>query len=116
MRTHRSRKETVSEVLSLRAVTNATTRTRDEAAPPPVEASPEQAREAEEIVAGIVDPNLRESVAKAIKASLARAPHDRPEGEQVRRHGVELRLISILVVKLHTCGVALLFVTRQSIQ
>ena len=47
-------------------------------APPPVEASPEQAREAEEIAAGIVDPSLRESVAKAIKASLARAPHDRP--------------------------------------
>jgi hypothetical protein len=49
--------------------------------PPPspvVEASPEQAREADDITAGIVDPNLRESVAKAIKAALARAPHDRP--------------------------------------
>ena len=45
---------------------------------PPVEASPEQAREADELAAGIVDPKLRESVAKAIKASLARAPDDRP--------------------------------------
>ncbi|HEY2742766.1 MAG TPA: DciA family protein [Gaiellaceae bacterium] len=43
-----------------------------------VEASPEQAREAAELTAGIVDPNLRESVAKAIKAALARAPNDRP--------------------------------------
>jgi hypothetical protein len=40
---------------------------------PPAEASPEQAQEAE-----IVDPDLRESVAKAIKAALARAPNDRP--------------------------------------
>jgi hypothetical protein len=45
---------------------------------PSVEASPEQAREAAELAAGIVDPDLRESVAKAIKAGLARAPHDRP--------------------------------------
>jgi hypothetical protein len=45
---------------------------------PAVEASPEQAREAAELTAGIVDPNLRESVAKAIKAALARAPGDRP--------------------------------------
>ncbi len=48
--------------------------------PPPspvVEASPEQVREAAELTAGIVDPNLRESVAKAIKAALARAPNDR---------------------------------------
>jgi Dna[CI] antecedent, DciA len=44
----------------------------------PVEASPEQAREASELTAGIVDPNLRESVAKAIKAALAHAPTDRP--------------------------------------
>lgn len=44
----------------------------------PPEASPEQAREAEALAAGIVDPNLRESVAKAIKAALARAPDDRP--------------------------------------
>jgi hypothetical protein len=44
---------------------------------PRVEASPEQAREAEELAAGIVDPNLRESVAKAIKGALARAPNDR---------------------------------------
>ncbi len=49
--------------------------------PPPsplVEASPEQARKAAELTAGIMDPNLRESVAKAIKAALARAPNDRP--------------------------------------
>jgi hypothetical protein len=44
---------------------------------PPVEASPEQAREAAELAAGIMDPNLRESVAKAIKAALTRAPNDR---------------------------------------
>jgi hypothetical protein len=49
--------------------------------PPPapmVEASPEQARKAAELTAGIMDPNLRESVAKAIKAALARAPNGRP--------------------------------------
>ena len=46
--------------------------------PPPVEVSPEQAREADELTAEIVDPNLRESVAKAIRAGLARAPNDRP--------------------------------------
>jgi hypothetical protein len=46
--------------------------------PPPAEASPEQAREAAAITAEIVDPDLRESVAKAIKAALARAPNDRP--------------------------------------
>ena len=46
--------------------------------PPAVEAAPEQAQEAAELTAGIVDPNLRESVAKAIKAALARAPNDRP--------------------------------------
>lgn len=45
---------------------------------PPAEASLEQAREADELTAEIADPNLRESVAKAIKAVLARAPHDRP--------------------------------------
>ena len=45
---------------------------------PPAEASPEQAREAAAITAEIVDPDLRESVAKAIKAALARAPNDRP--------------------------------------
>jgi hypothetical protein len=42
------------------------------------EASPEQAREAAALTAGIVDPDLRESVAKVIKAALARAPNDRP--------------------------------------
>ena len=46
--------------------------------PAPPEVSPEQAREAAELTAGIVDPELRESVAKAIKAALARAPHGRP--------------------------------------
>jgi hypothetical protein len=45
---------------------------------PPAEASPEQAREAAAITAEIMDPDLRESVAKAIKAALARAPNDRP--------------------------------------
>jgi hypothetical protein len=46
--------------------------------PPPVEASPEQEREAAAIAAGIEDPSLRESVAKTIRAALARAPDDRP--------------------------------------
>ena len=45
---------------------------------PPVEASPEQVREAAALAAGIVDPDLRESVAKAIKVGLARAPDGRP--------------------------------------
>jgi hypothetical protein len=48
--------------------------------PPPqpsVAASPEHAREAAALAAGIEDPNLRESVAKAIKAALARAPDGR---------------------------------------
>ena len=44
---------------------------------PRVEASPEHAREAAALTAGIEDQNLRESVAKAIKAALARAPDDR---------------------------------------
>jgi hypothetical protein len=44
----------------------------------PVEVSPEQAREAAAITAGIVDPHLRESVAKAIKGALAQARNDRP--------------------------------------
>ena len=47
------------------------------ALPPPAEATPEQAREAADLAAGIEDPDLRESVAKAIKAALARAPDDR---------------------------------------
>jgi len=46
-------------------------------AAPPLEASPEQAREADAIAAEIEDPKLRESVAKAIKAALARTPDDR---------------------------------------
>jgi hypothetical protein len=48
--------------------------------PPPaplVEATPEQEREAASLAAAIEDPNLRESVAKVIKAALARAPDDR---------------------------------------
>jgi Dna[CI] antecedent, DciA len=47
------------------------------APPPPPEASPEQAREADSLVAGIVDRELRESVAKVIKAALVRASDDR---------------------------------------
>jgi hypothetical protein len=48
--------------------------------PPPARqprASPEQAREAAELTAGIDDPMLRASVAKVIKAALARASADR---------------------------------------
>ena len=44
---------------------------------PPLNATPEQAREAAELAAGIDDPDLREYVAKAIKAALVRAPDDR---------------------------------------
>ncbi|MDX6481956.1 MAG: Dna[CI] antecedent, DciA [Gaiellaceae bacterium] len=40
--------------------------------------TPEQVREAEEMTAGIEDPDLRESVAKVIKAALVRPPYDRP--------------------------------------
>jgi Dna[CI] antecedent, DciA len=46
-------------------------------AEPSVVASPEHAREAAALAAGIEDPILRESVAKAIKAALARAPDGR---------------------------------------
>jgi hypothetical protein len=45
--------------------------------PPRVQATPEQAREAATLVAGIDDRELRESVSKAIKAALARVPDDR---------------------------------------
>jgi Dna[CI] antecedent DciA-like protein len=45
--------------------------------PPRPEASPEHAQEAAALTAGIEDPDLRESVAKAIKAALARTPYDR---------------------------------------
>jgi Dna[CI] antecedent, DciA len=48
--------------------------------PPPerrVAPSREHEREAAVLAAGIEDPNLRESVAKAIKAALARAPDGR---------------------------------------
>jgi hypothetical protein len=49
----------------------------DPALPPPVEATPEQVREAASLVAAIEDRNLRESVAKVIKAALVRASGDR---------------------------------------
>jgi hypothetical protein len=39
--------------------------------------TPEQAREAERLAGSIQDAELRAAVAKAIKSSLARAPHDR---------------------------------------
>ncbi|HZD86449.1 MAG TPA: DciA family protein, partial [Gaiellaceae bacterium] len=42
-----------------------------------VEPTAEQVREAASLAAPIDDPNLRESVAKAIRASLARRPDDR---------------------------------------
>ncbi len=45
--------------------------------PPPLKATPEQARKAASLVAGIDDPGLRKSIAKAIKAALARASDDR---------------------------------------
>lgn len=48
--------------------------------PPPaalLEPTPEQVREAEEIAAAINDPALRRSVAKVIKAALARTRDDR---------------------------------------
>ncbi len=52
--------------------------TAPEAAPAPLaEATAEQAQEAAALAAGIEDRNLRESVAKAIKAALARASYDR---------------------------------------
>jgi Dna[CI] antecedent, DciA len=43
----------------------------------PAEATPEQAREAAALAAGIEDQDLRESVAKAIKAGLARTADGR---------------------------------------
>jgi hypothetical protein len=49
----------------------------DPAPPPYVEATPEQVREADLLAAGIADQNLRESVAKVIKAALVRASDDR---------------------------------------
>ena len=45
--------------------------------PTPAAATPEQAREAASLAAAIDDPNLRESVAKVIKAALVRASDDR---------------------------------------
>jgi hypothetical protein len=49
----------------------------DPALPPPVEATPEHVRESTSLVAAIEDRNLRESVAKVIKAALVRASGDR---------------------------------------
>lgn len=49
----------------------------DPTPPPRLEASPEQAREAADLAAGIDDRSLRESVAKVIKAALVRASDDR---------------------------------------
>jgi Dna[CI] antecedent DciA-like protein len=49
----------------------------DPAPPSPAEATPEQAREAAALAAAIEDRNLRESVAKVIKAALVRASDDR---------------------------------------
>ena len=46
-------------------------------APPPVDPSPAHEREAAELTAAIEDRELRESVAKVIKAALARAPDNR---------------------------------------
>jgi hypothetical protein len=52
-------------------------RASDPAPAPPAEATPAQAREAASLAAVIEDPNLRQSVAKAIKAALVRASNDR---------------------------------------
>jgi hypothetical protein len=49
----------------------------EEAPRAPVEATPDQEREAAALASGIEDQNLRESVAKAIKAALVRASDDR---------------------------------------
>jgi Dna[CI] antecedent DciA-like protein len=49
----------------------------EEAPPAPVEAAPEQEREAAALASAIEDRSLRESVAKAIKAALVRASDDR---------------------------------------
>lgn len=49
----------------------------EEPVEPRIEATPAQAREAAELAADIEDPALREYVAKAIKAALARAAYDR---------------------------------------
>jgi hypothetical protein len=52
--------------------------TTSEAPPAPrPEASPEQEAEAAALASGIADPDLRESVAKVIKAALVRASDDR---------------------------------------
>jgi hypothetical protein len=64
---------------SLRFTLGPLPETAPESTPPPrLEASPEQEREAAALAAEIMDPELRESVAKVIKAALVRAPTDRP--------------------------------------
>ena len=50
----------------------------EEVPSPPPGPSPDQVREAEEMTASIDDRDLRESVAKVIKAALARTPDGRP--------------------------------------
>jgi hypothetical protein len=50
----------------------------EELPPPPPQPTPEQVREAEEMTASIADQELRESVAKVIKAALVHPPADRP--------------------------------------
>ena len=51
----------------------------DETAPVPVPVpSAAQAREAAEIAAGVGDPNLRESIERAVSLGLARGPVSRP--------------------------------------
>ena len=50
----------------------------EELPPPPPRPTPEQVREADEMTASIADLDLRESVAKAIKAALVRPRDDRP--------------------------------------
>jgi hypothetical protein len=51
--------------------------TPEQPPPPPLEVSPEHAREAAAMAAGIEDENLRESVAEVIKTALARASDGR---------------------------------------
>ena len=50
---------------------------RDASPQPALAATSEQVREAQSLAAAIEDPKLRESVAKVIKAALARASNDR---------------------------------------
>ena len=54
------------------------TDTPEEPLAPPAGATPEQMREADEMTASITDRDLRESVAKVIKAALVHSRNDRP--------------------------------------